>query len=152
MRFRAPSIVAALVSVTTAFAPGSAVACSVPFMPGADRARDAFNAANIALTGRVTKMRYLDRAPQPGEPVASRRYEATIRVSRVYKGKTGPALRVRSSTSSAECGLGRLHVDKRLGLLLTGKRSPFAVGLMDRISYESLERVTGGRSHRPGRR
>lgn len=149
MRARVPLLSAALVVALAAAAPGSAAACSLAGPPSSDL--ELFNAADIAITGRVTRVRYLDREPPSGYRLTSRRYEATIRISRVYKGKTGPALRVTSTTSGAECGFGPLYVGQRLGFLLNGKRFPFAVSLGDRIRYAALERVTGGHSHRPGR-
>lgn len=137
--------VSAAVAATVALNAAPAAACS----PKPDPDFDPFAEADIAITGQVTKVR-----PRPGEDglQASMAYEATIRVSRVYKGKTGPALRVRSTTQPGLCGFGKLRVGQRLGLLLHGKRSPFSISSFDGISKSELEESTGGRSHRPGRR
>ncbi len=121
-------------------------ACSPPFDPD----YDPFAEADIAITGQVTKVRPRPGDDEPHQTAMS--YEATIRVSRVYKGETGPALRVRSTTEQGTCGFGKLRVGQRLGLLLDGKRSPFSIAYGDEISKSELEESTGGRSHRPGRR
>ena len=84
--------------------------------------------------------------------VFSQSYEARIRVSRIYKGMTGRVVRVRGDTGGpGTCGYGKLSVSQRLGLLLYGKRSPWRIDITSPISYVTLERATGGRSHRPRR-
>jgi len=136
--------VAAAATVAVSAAP--AAACS----PNPDPNFDPFAAADVAITGQVTKVRPRAGDDEPRQTGLS--YEATIRVSRVYKGKTGPALRVRSTTQPGLCGFGELRVGQRLGLLLHGKRSPFSISSFDEISKSELEESTGRRSHRPGRR
>lgn len=136
-----------------ALAPAGASACSVAESTSPDPDRERFDASRIAITARVTAVRPLDPAPAPGEPpVADRRYEATLRVSRVYKGKTGPALRVRSREDGGLCGFGTLRVGQRLGLLLRGPGSPFAIDILSGISSRDLERITRGHAWRPGTR
>lgn len=81
----------------------------------------------------------------PGE-----RFEAKVRISRVFKGTTGPALRIRGHTDGASCGIGQLRLGQRLGLLLDRPSRPYRVHLGSRISLADLRRATRGRSHRPG--
>jgi hypothetical protein len=114
------------------------------------RARQDLAASTLAITGRVTRVRYLDAG---GEITSGgRRYEATIRVSRVYKGATGPTTRVRGSTETSSCGFGKLNPGQRLGLLLRGKGPPWSIDITSQIASRMLERATGGRSHPPRRR
>ena len=122
-----------------------ASACSVAFGPGYDPVRS----ARLALTGTVTKVRVVGAPAFPGSG-EEERYMATIRVRRVYKGETGRTLRIRGSTSTALCGFGRVRVGERFGLVLRGRRSPYAVGIASRVTRAQLEAATGGRSHRPG--
>lgn len=96
--------------------------------------------AKLAFTGRVTKVRRL------ASDSSNTRYEATIRVSRIYKGMTGPAVRVYGNTSGSLCGAGMLRAGQRLGLLL---HEPWEIDSFSRILYVDLERVTHGRSYRP---
>lgn len=119
-------------------------ACSYALPPGYDPVRDPFEASDIAVTGRVTRV--VRRSPE------STRFEATIRISRVYKGKTGPALRIRGGTEESSCGFGDIEQGQRIALLLHGRRTPFAVDLRSATSYRDLEKASGGRSHRPGRK
>ncbi len=132
----------------------SVAGCVAPCepLPEPDPVLDDFNASDLAITGRVTKIRFLGPPPSAVKPATGEGpYEATIRISRVYKGKTGPALRIRSTTDQGLCGL-KLRVGQRLGLLLHGTRSPWSIGGSSRIPWTELERVSGGRSHRPGTR
>ena len=124
-----------------------AEACSYVFPPNYDPIRDPFNAADIAITGRVTGV----KRPQtdPGQPMPTT-FVATIRISRVYKGETGPALRISGNTEGSLCGFGAVKRGERIAVLLHGRRTPFAVTGLDRTTYRDLEKVTHGRSHRPG--
>jgi len=132
----------------TAVAAAPAEACSVVFPPNYDPVRDPFNKADIAITGRVTRVER--PSSQPGQPTPTT-FVATVRISRVYKGKTGPALRISGNTEGSLCGFGAVKRGERIAVLLHGRRTPFAVTGLDRTTYRDLEKVTHGRSHRPGR-
>jgi hypothetical protein len=123
-------------------------ACSYAVPPDYDPIRDPFDAADIAITGRVTRVKRPHS--DPGQFTATT-FVATIRISRVYKGKTGPALRIRGNDDEGLCGFGTVKRGEHVAVLLHGRRTPFAVTLFDRTTYRDLEKVTHGRSHRPGR-
>ena len=137
-----------------AFAASPASACSIPTPPAIvgepsgknDLIRDDIARSTVAITGRVTKVRWL--GTQHNRP--DRSYEATIRVSRIYKGMTGRTVRVRGHTDDGYCGFGMLLAGQRLGLLLHNRdASGWGIAAGARILYVDLERATGGRSYRP---
>ena len=147
MRRRAATgLVLAVCASAAAAAPAGA--CTVAVPPGYDPVRDPYARADIAVTGKVTRVERTRR----GRDTLGDRFVATIRISRVYKGRTGPALRIRGHEDEGACGFGRIRQGERIALLLRGRRTPIPVGLGDRTSYRDLETASGGRSHRPGRR
>lgn len=110
--------------------------------------------ADAAIYGVVSSVRVLESPPVSGPPMADfgQRFEATVRVSRVFKGMTGRAVRVRGDTSGATCGIGELRVRQRLGLLLNGPSRPYQDGaLVVRVSgveqSDQDARVEDQRSH-----
>jgi len=136
------------VGAFAAVAAAPAEACSYVFPPNYDPIRDPFDAADIAITGRVTRVKRPHS--DPGQPMLTT-FVATIRISRVYKGKTGPALRISGNNEGSLCGFGTVKRGERIAVLLHGRRTPFAVTGLDGTTYRDLEKVTHGRSHRPGR-
>ncbi len=128
-----------------------AAACSIAVPADYDPVQDPYDAAKLAFTGKVTKVRSLDPPPAPGAARPSgERYEATIRVRRVYKGDVARTIRVRGSTDQGTCGYGRLRVGERLGLyVFRGSRSPYAIATGSGVSYRDLEKASGGRSRAP---
>ena len=162
MRFRvsAAAVLCAAIAAGV-FAAAPAAACSVlqppPPDPSApppgkyDLVRESIADSTLAITGRVTEVRFDE--PLILDPfVFEQSYQARIRVSRIYKGMTGQVVLVRGDTGGpGTCGYGKLRAGQRLGLLLYGKRSPWEIDITSPISYLTLERATGGRSHRPRR-
>ena len=144
--FGASPAAACSIATSPVIAPGPGEAPPAKY----DEARQDIAESALTITGRVTKVRYLEYTKNGSfYGPHNRPYEATLRVSRIYKGMTGPTARVRGATSGATCGFGKLTVGQRLGLLLHGKRSPWGISITSRISYILLERATGGRSYRP---
>lgn len=112
--------------------------------------KDKVKSADVAIYGAVTSVRMLDAAPAPDAVVpAGRRFEAKIRVSRVFKGSTGRVIRIRGNTDEAACGIGVLRVRQRVGLVLDRPSRPYRVGLGSRIALRDLMRATNGRWRAP---
>jgi hypothetical protein len=69
------------------------------------------------------------------------RWEATVRRLTTFKGRPSRIFHVRSHTDEASCGLAKFNPRRRIGLLLQGARSPFAIGLGSTISLGDLRRA-----------
>lgn len=127
-----------------ALAPAAA-ACTLVASPPKDRVR----AADLAIYGVVSSVRMLDEPPAAEVVTVGRRFEARIRVSRVFRGGTARVIRIDATTDEASCGIGTLRAGQRLGLLLNRPGRPYAAGLGSRIALSELLRATRGKWHRP---
>ncbi len=107
------------------------------------------HSSDVAIYGVVSSVRMLDAPVAPNVPVIGQRYEARVRVTRVFRGMTGRVVRVRGDTNGASCGIGELRVGQRLGLLLERPGGPYRVGLSSRITLRELLRATRGKWRRP---
>jgi hypothetical protein len=138
-------LVLAVLSLLALMALGtaSASACSLLYVSPKARVRS----ADLAIFGHVAWVHPRGRLPgRVGE-----RFEAKIRISRVYKGRTGPALRIRGDTDEAACGASKLRAGQRVSLLLYRPGPPYSISLGSLSSIAELSQATGGRFHRPGR-
>lgn len=129
-------------------------ACTPPALvvpDGLTGAEVRLRSADAAIYGVVSSVRVLESPPVSGPPLPNfgHRFEAKVRVSRVFKGMTGRVVRVRGNTSGATCGIGELRVRQRLGLLLNGPSRPYQVSISSRITLRELLRATRGKWRRP---
>jgi len=123
---------------------GSAQACSIAVENPPPTAAEVVEGVDLAIYGQVVSIRALSEAPGSS-------FEAKIRIQRVYRGKTGSALRVRYTTDEGLCGI-TLTDGRRIGLLLDRPGPPFRIGLGSTVTRAFLDRATDGRYHRPNRR
>jgi len=126
-------------------------ACTLPATLSQDKVRIAeqkVRSADVAIHGVVTSVRMLE-PEQPDVPTVGQRFEARVRVTRVFRGMTVRVIRVLGDTDGASCGIGQLRVGERLGLLLDRPARPFAVDLGSRITLAELLRGTHGKWRRP---
>jgi len=131
-------------------APSVAAACSLPSpapgpppLPGA-----LLEDYDVAVYGVVASVRYLETAPGDLSP-GQRRYEARVRVTRVFKGAVGKTVRVSGDTDEGLCGFGVVKPRQRLALRLSQPSRPYGLGLSSRVSLQALLKATGGGWHRP---
>lgn len=122
---------------------GSAQACSIVEKVPAPTEKEVVEDADLAIYGRVVSIRELSGGQS--------NFEAKIRIKRVYRGKTGSALRVRYTTEEAACGT-MLTAGTNVGLLLYRPGPPYQIGAGSTVSRQFLDRATDGRFHRPNRR
>ena len=142
MRSSARLLVATMLAVLAVGA-GSAQACSIsPEVPPPTEA-EVVERSDLAVYGRVVSIRELSEGNST--------FEARIRIQRVYRGKTGSALRARYTTDEGACGT-TLTDGERVGLLLNRPGPPFQIGVGSTVSRAFLDRATDGRYHRPNRR
>jgi len=129
----------------------AAHACSLPAHASTDRvyiAEQKVRSADVAIYGVVASVRMLE-PEQPDVPTIGQRFEARVRVTRVFRGMTVRVIRVLGDTNGAGCGIGQLRVGERLGLLLDRPARPFTVRLGSRITLAELLRGTHGKWRRP---
>jgi hypothetical protein len=108
-----------------------AMACSLAQLTPKQRVQS----STLAVYVEVVSVRTLGKAD-----TGATKWEATVRRVRTFKGHPRATFRVRSHTDSASCGLPKLKVRKRLGLLINGPRSPWEIGLYSPISLSDLRR------------
>jgi hypothetical protein len=125
-------------------APAAAQACSLAYVPPAERVR----AVDVAVYGRVLSRTLVAPSP-PGRLDATYRYR--ISVVRTYKGRSRRTVDVVGTQDSGICGLGILTVGRHVGLLLRGGRSPFFASTGSLISRAELEQAVPARARRAGR-
>ena len=125
-------VVTVLALVGVAILPAAAHACSIAAMPAKER----IARADKAIFGEVLSRKALG----PSERGVGERFRYRFRVIERYKGRTRPRIRLTSHTDSGTCGIRPLKVGARRGLLLHGKRGPWAVGLGSFISRSALRR------------
>ncbi len=132
-------------------APSAAAACSLPPQVGPPPPPSALiEDADVAVYGVVASFHLLPSTARPGEPVSpDRRFEATVRVTRVFKGWAGRTVRLAGHTNGASCGFGVVRPRQRVALLLSRPSHPYAVSLQSRASLAGLLAATAGRWHRP---
>lgn len=129
-----------------------AAACSLVPIVADDKVTAAklkLSSADIAIYGVVSSVRILKPPAAQTLPTIGERFEARIRVTRVFKGITTRILRVRGDTNGASCGIGELRVREHLGLRLNRPSRPYRVGLSSRITLLELLRATDGKWRRP---
>jgi len=148
--FRRTLAVLVWLAAALALAP-PAHACTLPppspsgnLDPAVQRVRS----ADVAIYGVVSSVRLLDE-PAADRPTVGQRFEARVRVTRVFRGMTYRVIRVRGDTDGASCGIGELRPRQRLGLLLKRPSRPFHVSLTSRIALPELLRATRGKWRRP---
>ncbi len=130
----------------------AARACTLPANVAEDEVRAAerkVRSADVAVYGVVSSVRVLDPPAAPHAPIIGQRFEARVRVTRVFRGRTGRVVHVRGDTNEASCGIGELRAGQRLGLLLERPSRPYRVGLSSRITLRELLRATRGKWRRP---
>jgi hypothetical protein len=66
-------------------------------------------------------------------------YRYRLRVKDSFKGARSRTVDVQGSTNEAMCGIGRLLVGRRYGLLLFGRGRPYLVNLASLISRAELD-------------
>lgn len=127
-------------------------ACTLPAVVAGDEVRSVerkVRAADVAIYGVVSSVRVLEAPAAPARPMIGQRFEARIRITRVFRGMTVRVVRVRGDTNTASCGIGALRVGQRLGLLLDRPSRPYRVGLHSRITLRDLLLATRGKWRRP---
>lgn len=124
-----------------AFLP-AAHACSIAPMSPEQWVRS----SDVAIYGVVSSVRMLD---SPDRPTIEQRFEARVRVTRVFRGMTYRVVRVRGHTFTPSCGIGQLQVRERVGLLLNRPSRPYRVHLASSITLRDLLRGTRGKWRRP---
>ncbi|MDP1849402.1 MAG: hypothetical protein Q8K79_16550 [Solirubrobacteraceae bacterium] len=147
--FRAMRVVLVWLTAGLVFSSG-AHACTLPAVVAGDEVRAVerkVRAADVAIYGVVSSVRVLKTPPD--RPIIGQRFEARVRITRVFRGMTVRVVRVRGDTNTASCGIGALRVGQRLGLLLDRPSRPYRVGLHSRIAMRDLLLATRGKWHRP---
>ena len=131
--------------------PSLAGACTLPAPPDPPPPPSALiKDYDVAVYGVVASFRILPSTALPGEPVsADQRFEATVRVTRVFKGWARRTIRIAGSTSGATCGYGVLAPRQRVALRLDKPSHPYGVSITSRVTLKDLLAATGGRWHRP---
>ena len=127
-------------------------ACSLAGPAPGDEERFAemrLRSADVAIYGVVLSVRVPEAPAAAGPQRVGQRFEAKVRVTRVFKGRTSRVVRVRGNTDEASCGIGELRVGERLGLLLDRPSRPFRVGLSSRITLKELLSATRGKWRKP---
>lgn len=134
-----------------AFLPAAHACTLVPIRPSGnlDPSELRVRTSDVAIYGVVSSVRMLDPPTAPDRPTIGQRFEARVRVTRVFRGMTYRVVRVRGDTNGASCGIGQLRVRERLGLLLERPSRPYRVGLQSRITLRELLRGTRGKWRRP---
>ena len=128
-----------------------ATACSIAVPPGSPPPSALIKDYDVAVYGVVASFRILPSATPPGQPAPfDERFVATIRVTRVFKGRTGRTIRIAGSTVGAICGYGTVAPRQRVALRLDRPANPYGVSIMSRVTLRGLLAATGGRWHRPG--
>lgn len=147
------SLLVALLAAAAAGAVAGAAgasACSVVRVPTTSPHERPGITSAAAVYGAVITVRLLGNA-SAGEPQPpDQRFEAKVRVSRVYKGRVGRVIRVRSYISGSLCGTGQYRVGQHVALFLSRPGPPFTISSLAVTSLHTLNRATGGRYHRPG--
>lgn len=139
-------------------APSVASACSVPSpppLPPGSPPVSPLKGWDVGVYGVVSSVRYLpDTDPLTGKPsTRNRDYEATVRVTRVFKGAVRQTVRIRGNTAESDCGFGKVTPGQRLALRLDKPPRPYYyVGVRSGISLDDLLEATAGRWHRPPKR
>ena len=109
--------------------PAAAQACSLSRVAPDVRV----GAADAAVYGEVLTSRLVSSDAMGAV------YRYRLRVKDSFKGARTRTVDVQGSTNGAMCGIGRLLVGRRYGLLLHGRRSPWQVNLASLISRAELE-------------
>lgn len=132
-------------------APSVAAACSLAPPPNPPPPPSALiKDYDVAVYGVVASFRVLPSTAAPGEPVsANQPFVATVRVTRVFKGRAGRTIRIAGTTSGATCGYGTVAPRQRVALRLDKPSNPYGVSILSRVTLKDLLAATGGRWHRP---
>ena len=98
----------------------------------------------------MASFRLLPSTTPPGQPVlADQRFEATIRVTRVFKGWATRTIRISGGTSGSLCGFGVVAPRQRIALRLDRPSNPYGVAILSKVTLKDLLAATNGRWRRP---
>ena len=113
--------------------PAGASACTIAARPAEERVRE----ADRAVYAKVVSAERLGA----DEATGTEEYRYRLRVLETYKGSIRRRMTIRAHTNDGTCGFGPLERGDRLGLVLEGRRGPWAVSLVNLISRAELRSV-----------